>query len=93
MCATNSREQPDAQPTNRRIGDKCYKLGIDNTRKIKFNRNKTKHQFIPSAKGVCPHSVKVHPMDALTATKPAVFVLEIKTIPALFHLTNRMGDG
>ena len=31
---------------------------------------------------------KVHPMDALTATKAVVFVLDIKTIPALFHLTN-----
>ena len=30
----------------------------------------------------------VHPMDALTATKPCVFVIDIKTIPALFHLTN-----
>ena len=30
---------------------------------------------------------KVHPMDALTATKPGVLVLDIKTIPALFHLT------
>ena len=28
-------------------------------------------------------------MDALTATKPVVFVLDIKTIPALFHLTNQ----
>ena len=26
-------------------------------------------------------------MDALTATKTVVFVLNIKTIPALFHLT------
>ena len=26
-------------------------------------------------------------MDALTATKPGVFVLDIKTIPALYHLT------
>ena len=32
---------------------------------------------------------KVHPMDALTATKAVVFVLDIKTIPALFHLTNQ----
>ena len=32
---------------------------------------------------------KVHPMDALTATEPGVFVLDIKTIPALFHLTNQ----
>ena len=32
---------------------------------------------------------KVHPMDALTATKPGVFVLDIKTIPALSHLTNQ----
>ena len=32
---------------------------------------------------------KVHPMDALTATKPGVFVIDIKTIPALFHLTNQ----
>ena len=28
-------------------------------------------------------------MDALTATKPVVFVLDIKTIPALYHLTNQ----
>ena len=28
-------------------------------------------------------------MDALTATKTGVFVLDIKTIPALFHLTNQ----
>ena len=27
-------------------------------------------------------------MDALTATKPGVFILGIKTIPVLFHLTN-----
>ena len=26
-------------------------------------------------------------MDALTATKPVVLVLDIKTIPALYHLT------
>ena len=32
---------------------------------------------------------KVHPMDALTATKAGVFVIAIKTIPALFHLTNQ----
>ena len=32
---------------------------------------------------------KVHPMDALTATKAVVFVLDIKTIPTLFHLTNQ----
>ena len=32
---------------------------------------------------------KVHPMDALTATKPGVFILDIKTIPALSHLTNQ----
>ena len=31
---------------------------------------------------------KVHPMDALTATKAVVFVLDIKTIPAL-HITNQ----
>ena len=30
---------------------------------------------------------KVHPMNALAATEPVVFVLDIKTIPALFHLT------
>ena len=30
----------------------------------------------------------VHPMDALTATKPVVFVIKIKTIPAL-HITNQ----
>ena len=28
-------------------------------------------------------------VDALTATKPGVFIIDIKTIPALFHLTNR----
>ena len=28
-------------------------------------------------------------MDALTATKPDVFVIDIKTIPDLFHLTNQ----
>ena len=32
---------------------------------------------------------KVDPMDALTATKPVVFVIVIKTIPALFHITNQ----
>ena len=32
---------------------------------------------------------KVHPMDALTATKPVVFVIDIKTIPAIFHLINQ----
>ena len=32
---------------------------------------------------------KVHPMDALTAAKPGVFGIDIKTIPALFHHTNR----
>ena len=31
---------------------------------------------------------KVHPMDALTTAKPGVFVLDIKTIPAL-HITNQ----
>ena len=33
-------------------------------------------------------SDKVHPMDALTATKAAVFVIDIKTIPAL-HVTHQ----
>ena len=28
-------------------------------------------------------------MDALTATKPVVFLIDIKTNPALFHLTNK----
>ncbi len=32
---------------------------------------------------------KVYPMDALPATKPVVFVIDIKTIPALLHLTNQ----
>ena len=32
---------------------------------------------------------KVHPMDALTATEAVVFVLDIKTIPALSHFTNQ----
>ena len=31
---------------------------------------------------------KVHPMDALTATEPLVFVIDIKTILALFHPAN-----
>ena len=31
----------------------------------------------------------VHPMDALTATKPGVFVIDIKTIPVIFHLANQ----
>ena len=31
---------------------------------------------------------KVHPMDALTATKATVFVIDIKTILAL-HITNQ----
>ena len=34
-------------------------------------------------------SDKVHPMDALAATKPSIFVIAIKTIPALSHLTNQ----
>ena len=29
---------------------------------------------------------KVYPMDALTATEPLVFVLDIKTKPTIFHL-------
>ena len=32
---------------------------------------------------------KVHPMDALTATKAVVFVIAIKTIPARLHLTTQ----
>ena len=32
---------------------------------------------------------KVDPMDALTATEARVFVIDIKTIPAPFHLTNQ----
>ena len=32
---------------------------------------------------------KVHPMDALTATVAHIFVLDIKTIPALLHITNQ----
>ena len=32
---------------------------------------------------------EVHPMDALTATKTGVFVLDIKTIPVIFHLANQ----
>ena len=45
------------------------------------NQNERRGNGIPN---------KVHPMDALTATKPVVFVLDIKTIPALFiSPTNR----
>ena len=33
---------------------------------------------------------KVHPMDALTATKAVVFVIAIKTILVLFHLTYQL---
>ena len=32
---------------------------------------------------------KVHPMDALAATKPVVFLIDIKTIPAPYHLTKQ----
>ena len=32
---------------------------------------------------------KVHPMDALTTMKPVVLVIVIKTIPAIFHITNK----
>ena len=32
---------------------------------------------------------KVHPMDALTATKTGVFVIDIKTITALLHLISQ----
>ena len=32
---------------------------------------------------------KMITVNALTATKPVVFVIDIKTIPALFHLTNQ----
>ena len=40
--ATESADrQPDAQTTNRRIGDKSYKPETGNTRKNKFSRNKT----------------------------------------------------
>ena len=39
------------------------------------DQNKCRENHIPD---------KVHPMDALTATKPVVLVLDIKTIPALF---------
>ena len=35
---------------------------------------------------------KVHSMDALTATKPVVFVIDIKAIPAL-HITNQRGKS
>ena len=44
------------------------------------DQNKCRENHIPD---------KVHPMDALTATKPGVFVIAIKTIPALFHLVNQ----
>ena len=33
---------------------------------------------------------KMHSMDALTATKPLVFVLDIKTIPTLCHPSNQL---
>ena len=36
---------------------------------------------------------KVHPMNALTATKTDVFVIDTKTIPVHFHLTNRCGKN
>ena len=42
------------------------------------NQNERRENCIPD---------KVHPMDALTATKPGVFVIDIKTIPAI-HITN-----
>ena len=44
------------------------------------NQNERRGNGIPN---------KVHPMDALTATKPGVFVIDIKTIPALSHFTNQ----
>ena len=44
------------------------------------NQNERRGNGIPN---------KVHPMDALAATKPLVFVLDIKTILARFHLTNQ----
>ena len=42
------------------------------------DQNKCRENRIPD---------KVHPMDALTTTKPGVFIIDIKTIPVLFHLT------
>ena len=43
------------------------------------NQDKCRENHIPD---------KVHPMDALTATKPVVFLIDLKTILAL-HITNQ----
>ena len=44
-----------------------------------------KHANQNERRGNCI-SDKAHPMDALTATEPLVFVLDIKTKPTIFHL-------
>ena len=68
------RPQPQFAPRNQPT---CNRTPEDNH----ANQNYRRGNDIPD---------KVHPMDALTATKPVVFVLDIKTIPALFHLTNQL---
>ena len=84
------------EPTNRRINrhqtvaalpPQLYKCGGSPVRVVRSvpeeqyaDQDKCRENDIPD---------KVHPMDALTATKAGVFILDIKTIPSIFHLVNQ----
>ena len=65
--------QPDAQPTNRRIGGKSYNPETGNTRKNKFSKNKT--TTYPARKGgLSPHSVRFDTLGQTGCDKRPVTV-------------------
>ena len=77
-CAPESADmQPDAQPTKLRQEVRPV-VSLSTPEEQHADQDKCRGNGIPD---------KVHPMDALTATEPLVFVIDIKTILAI-HITN-----
>ena len=70
--------QPDEQPTKLRQEVRPV-VSLSTPEEQHSDQDKCRENDIPD---------KVHPMDALTATKARVLILDIKTIPAL-HITNQ----
>ena len=80
-CATESAAalQPDEQPTKLRQVVRPT-VSLSTPEEQHADQDEDGENRIPD---------KVHPMDALTATKARVLILDIKTIPVLFHLTHQ----
>ena len=79
-CAPESADmQPDTQPTKLRQEVRPV-VSLSAPEKQHDDQDEGGGNGIPD---------KVHPMDALAATKPLVFVNAIKTTPAHYHLANQ----